>query len=107
MGARSGSNSAINAMLQRLLTETTLQGQQQMSDLGLRNATLRANIGGNIAQATRGTHQSQRSVQSANPVRTVTTPARSVTTPNKEPYGIGEMAGLLGLLSAGKESTGK
>lgn len=102
MGARSGGNSAINAMLQKLLVETSMQAQQQTADLGLRNATLRANIGGNIAQATRGTHQSQRSVQSANPVRTVTTPARSVTTPNKEPYGIGEMAGLLGLLSAGK-----
>lgn len=102
MGARSGGNSAINAMLQKLLVETALQGQQQTADLGLRNANIRAQLGANIAQATRGTRQTQRTVQSANPVRTVTTPSKSVTTPAKEPYGIGEMAGLLAVLSGAK-----
>lgn len=102
VGARSGSNSAVAGMLQRLLAETALQGQAQIADLGLRNANIRAQIGANIAQATRGTHQSQTTVQHANPQRTTRTPTTQITQPNKQPYGIGELAGLMTLLSAGK-----
>lgn len=102
VGARSGSNSAVQAMLQKLLTETTLQGQAQIADLGLRNASTRAQIGANIAQATKGTHQYQTTVQEANPQIVTRSPSTQVTAPVKAPYGIGELAGMLGLLSAGK-----
>jgi hypothetical protein len=96
VGARSGGNSAVAAMLQKLMSETVLQGQSQIADLGLRNANIRAQLGANIAQATRGTHQSGRQVTSANPTRVTRTPQVQTTTPQKEPYGIGEMAALLG-----------
>ena len=96
VGARSGGNSAVAAMLQKLMSETVLQGQSQIADLGLRNANIRAQLGANIAQATRGTHQSGRQVTSANPQRVTRTPQVQTTTPQKEPYGIGEMAALLG-----------
>lgn len=97
VGARSGNNSAVAAMLQKLLSETALQGQAQMADLGLRNASLRGNLAANIAQATKGTHQSQTTVQHANPVRTVRTPSVTTAAPVKEPYGAGEMAAVLGI----------
>ncbi len=102
VGARSGGNSAVQGMLQKLLSETALQGQSQIADLSLRNANTRAQIGANIAQATKGTHQYQTSVSEANPQRVTRTPSTQITAPTKQPYGIGEMAGLLGLLSAGK-----
>lgn len=56
-GARSGSNSAMSASLQKLLQETMLAGQQKISEQMLQNAQIQSNAGSAIAQATRGTTQ--------------------------------------------------
>lgn len=60
VGARTGGNSAIAGNLERLMMETTLAAQKQMVDAQLQNQQIQANVGGNIAQATRGTTQTQR-----------------------------------------------
>jgi hypothetical protein len=96
VGARSGGNSAVAGMLQKLLSETVMQAQAQTADLGLRNAALRGQLGTSIAQATKGTNTSSRSVSTANPMRTVRTPQTTTTAPVKKPYGAGEMAAVLG-----------
>lgn len=101
-GARSGSNSAVNATLQRLLQDTTLQGQAQMADLGLKNATIRQNIGANIAQATKGTHTRQSVSRSVAPQvsRQVQT---NTAVPTKEAYDGTDMLKLMAALSLGQK----
>jgi hypothetical protein len=61
VGARSTGNSAVQAALNKLLTQAAIQGQSQIADQQLRNAQIQAQAGGSIAQATRGTQQTQKS----------------------------------------------
>lgn len=61
IGARSGNNSAASAALQQLLMQTSLAGQQQVSNQVLQNQQQQGNVAANIAQATKGTTQTQKS----------------------------------------------
>lgn len=55
VGARSGGNSAVQAALQKLLAQTSTGAMDQIAKLQSQNMQTQANIGGNIAQATKGT----------------------------------------------------
>lgn len=55
VGARSGSNSAVQGQLNKLLQQTTLAGQNQLATQQLQSDATQANIANAIAQATRGT----------------------------------------------------
>lgn len=61
IGARSGNNSAVSAALQKLLMQTSLAGQQQVSTQILQNQQQQGNVAANIANATKGTTQTQKS----------------------------------------------
>lgn len=61
VGARSTGNSAVQAALNKLLTQTTLAGQSQIAEQQLKNASTQAQAGLGIAQATRGTTSTQKS----------------------------------------------
>jgi hypothetical protein len=54
VGARSGNNGAVQALLQKTLADTTLQAQQQIATQQNQNLATQANVAGNIASATRG-----------------------------------------------------
>jgi len=54
VGARSGSNSAVQANLERLMQQTALLGQQQVVQQQQANQQLQGQVAGNIANATRG-----------------------------------------------------
>lgn len=99
LGARSGSNSSVAAVLQKLLQDTVLQGQQQVVNAQLQNANIRGNLAQGIAQATKGTHQRQVTNQQARPQRVVT---QQVQTPLKQSYDGADALKLIGVLSAGK-----
>lgn len=58
IGARSGSNSAVQAGLNDLLKQTTVAGAKQVADMQLANQQIQANAGANIAQANRTTTES-------------------------------------------------
>lgn len=58
-GARSGGNSAVQAALQKLLQQTTIAGQQQIAQQQLQNQQTQVQAGQGIAQATKGTQQTQ------------------------------------------------
>lgn len=53
VGARSGNNSAVQANLERLLQQTSMLAQQKLVEQQLQNQQIQADVGGNIAQATR------------------------------------------------------
>lgn len=55
LGARSGSNSAMAAALQKLLQDTTLAAQEKIAAQQLQNMQTQAQTGQAIAQATKGT----------------------------------------------------
>lgn len=55
VGARSGNNGAVAAMLQKLLQQTTLAGQQQVVQQQGQNLSTQAQAASAIANATRGT----------------------------------------------------
>ena len=55
VGARSGGNSAVQAALQKLLAQTSTGAMDQIAKLQSQNMQTQASIGGNIAQATKGT----------------------------------------------------
>ena len=57
IGARSGGNSAVQAALQKLLAQTSTGAMDQVAKLQAQNFATQANVGGNIAQATKGTTQ--------------------------------------------------
>lgn len=59
MGARSGGNSAVAATLQKLMADTAVNAQDQIAKLQAQNFQTQANVGGNIAQATKGTKQTE------------------------------------------------
>ena len=61
VGARSGNNSAVAAALQKLLMDTTVAAQDQMSRQILQNNQNQGNVAGNIATATRGQTQTEKS----------------------------------------------
>lgn len=61
IGARSGNNSAVSAALQKLLMQTSLAGQQQVSNQILQNQQQQGNVAANIANATKGTTQTTKS----------------------------------------------
>jgi len=83
VGARSGSNSAVQAALSKLLQDTTLAGQKQVADQQLQNQSIRANAGGSIASATKNTTQTQKTSGS-----------------------LPQLTALLGLVQAAKMATG-
>lgn len=56
IGARSGGNSAVAAALQKLLAQTSTGAMDQVAKLQAQNFQTQANVGGNIAQATKGTN---------------------------------------------------
>lgn len=58
VGARSGGNSSVQTALNKLLTDVTLRGQQQIAQLQQGNQQIQANVAGNIAGATK-TSQTQ------------------------------------------------
>lgn len=104
VGARSGNNSAVASMLQRLLQTTTTQAQAQMVDQQLRNANIRQSIGNSIAQNTRGTRvETRRAPQHMTSTRTTppqTVQTRTETVQPKAPNQLGDLL-LLGLLGQG------
>lgn len=55
IGARSGGNSAVQAALQKLLAQTSTGAMDQVAKLQAQNFATQANVGGNIASATKGT----------------------------------------------------
>lgn len=57
VGARRGGNSAIQNALNALMSQTAIEGQKQVVAQQQQNLQTQANIGGNIAQATKGTKQ--------------------------------------------------
>jgi hypothetical protein len=59
IGARSGGNSSVTAALQRLLQQTTIAGQEQIAKQQLQNQQQQVQAGTAIAQATKGTQQTQ------------------------------------------------
>lgn len=59
LGARSGGNSAVAAALQKLLQQTTLAGQQQVSQQQLQNLQLQGNAGAAIANTNKTTKTNQ------------------------------------------------
>lgn len=59
IGARSGSNSAVQAALQKLLQQTTVAAQDQMAKQQLQNQQAQVQAGTSIANATKGTQQTQ------------------------------------------------
>ena len=61
MGARSGNNSAVSAALQKLLMDTSVAAQQQMSNQILQNNQQQGAVAGGIANATKGTTQTTKS----------------------------------------------
>lgn len=83
VGARSGSNSAVQAALSKLMQETTIAGQKQVADQQLQNQQIQANAGQSIASATKGTNVTEKT------------------------QGVGgQLAGVLGLIQAAKMATG-
>jgi len=60
IGARSGGNSAVQAALDRLLQETTTNSMDQVARLQAQNFATQANVGTSIADATKGTTQTQK-----------------------------------------------
>lgn len=103
VGARSGNNSAVNGILQQLLQQTVLAGQKQTAELQLQNSGQRGNLAQAIAAATKGTHTRQVTSQRQNPTtqRNVTT---NVQTPTKEPYGAGDLAKMMAVLTMGNNA---
>lgn len=83
MGARTGNNSAMSAALQQLMKQTALEGQKQVVQQQLQNQQIQAQAGGAVAQATKGTTQTQ-----------------------GEKGKLGEIAGLVGLLQGALKLTG-
>lgn len=83
MGARTGNNSAMAAALQQLMKQTALEGQKQVVQQQLQNQQIQAQAGGAMAQATKGTTQTQ-----------------------GEKGKLGEIAGLVGLLQGALKLTG-
>jgi len=83
VGARSGSNSSVEAALSQLMQQTAIQGQAQVANQQLQNQQIQANAGGAIAQTTQGTTQTK-----------------------KQDGSMKQIAGLLGLLQAGMKLTG-
>lgn len=83
VGARSGSNSAVQAALSKLMMETTLAGQKQVADQQLNNQQIQASAGNSIAQATKNTTQTQ-----------------------KQSGVMPQLTALLGLVQAAKMATG-
>lgn len=59
IGARSGGNTAVQAALNELLKQTSVAGAKQVSDMQLQNQQIQAQTGGAIANATKGTTQTQ------------------------------------------------
>jgi len=59
IGARSGGNSSVAAALQKLLQQTTIAGQDQIAKQQLQNQQQQVQAGTAIAQATKGTQQTQ------------------------------------------------
>lgn len=59
IGARSGSNSAVQAALSKLLQQTTVAAQDQMAKQQLANQQAQIQAGQGIASATRGTQTTQ------------------------------------------------
>lgn len=57
IGARSGGNSAVQAALQKLMSQTVLSGQQQIAQQQAQNMQTQAQVGAGIANATKGTKQ--------------------------------------------------
>ena len=57
MGARSGSNSAVQAALSKILQQTTVAAQDQLAKQQLQNQMAQVQAGTGIAQATKGTQQ--------------------------------------------------
>jgi hypothetical protein len=83
VGARSGSNSSVEAALSQLMQQTAIQGQAQVANQQLQNQQIQANAGNAIAQTTQGTTQTK-----------------------KQDGSMTQIAGLLGLLQAGMKLTG-
>lgn len=104
VGARSGNNSAVASMLQRLLQQTTTSAQAQMMDAQLRNQATRSNIGSAIAQNTRGTRvETRRAPQHVTTTRNTPPQVitnRTETVAPKQPNQLGDLL-LLGMLGQG------
>jgi hypothetical protein len=83
VGARSGSNSSVEAALSQLMQQTAIQGQAQVANQQLQNQQIQANAGNAITQTTQGTTQTK-----------------------KQDGSMKQIAGLLGLLQAGMKLTG-
>lgn len=60
IGARSGDNSAVTAALSKLLSQTTLSGQSQLATQTQNNLNSQVQAGQAIAQATKGTTQTNK-----------------------------------------------
>lgn len=99
LGARSGSNSSVAAVLQKLLQDTVLQGQAQVVNAQLQNANIRSGLAQGIAQATKGTHTRQVSQQRQNPQVQRTS---QVQTPLKQSYDMADALKGIALLSGAK-----
>lgn len=96
VGARSGGNGTVAAMLQRLLQQTSLAGAKQVSDATLQNQNIRSNAAANIAQATRGTRQVQHTTR-APVVTTQQNPTVVTRTTGGNPNTDNLIKGLLGM----------
>lgn len=83
VGARSGSNSSVEAALSQLMQQTAIQGQAQVANQQLQNQQIQANAGNAITQTTQGTTQTK-----------------------KQDGSMKQIAGLLGLMQAGMKLTG-
>lgn len=59
VGARSSKNSAVEQALAKLLQQTTLMGQDQLARQQLQNQQVQTQAGTAVAQATKGTKQTQ------------------------------------------------
>jgi hypothetical protein len=75
IGARSGGNSSVAAALQRLLQQTTIAGQEQIARQQLQNQQQQVQAGTAIAQATKGTQQTEQ--QGTNVARGATSLAQA------------------------------
>lgn len=72
VGARSRNNSVVQAALNELLKATTIEAQSKIANQQLQNQQIQAQAGQSIAQATKGTTQSQTQKEGTNIPRAAT-----------------------------------
>lgn len=71
-GARSGNNTAVQAALNELLKATTIEAQSKIANQQLQNQQVQAQAGQAVAQATKGTTQTQTAKEGTNIPRAAT-----------------------------------